>query len=373
MSPYTTIVATPENFPAASPADSSVASRTWFGLIDITDPVRRRGMAALVVSLVLGLGAIDFYLGFEVSLLVFYCLPVCLAVLSLGWRAGAMTAVLSVAAWLVGDLAAGAHYATYWILGWNAVIALGTYLVVIGLFAMMLSLHREMEERVRQRTVALTDEMTERTRLEKEILEIGERERRAIGHDLHDGLGQHLTATALAAEVLRERLQNGTAQPGEARRIVELVEHAIDQSRNLAKGLLLAEVAHDSLLAMLHELAVSTRDQLRVACVFEGPDRIVLPDNSSASHLYRITQEAVRNAARHGRARRIDIALSVQPDGLLLSVTDDGVGLSVDQRRPGPGMGLRIMAHRAAMIGAQFTIETPANGGTRVLCRLSAP
>jgi hypothetical protein len=124
---------------------------------------------------------------------------------------------------------------------------------------------------------------------------------------------------------------------------------------------------------MLHELAVSTRDQLRVACVFEGPDRIVLPDNSSASHLYRITQEAVRNAARHGRARRIDIALSVEPDGLLLSVTDDGVGLSMDHRRPGPGMGLRIMAHRAAMIGAQFTVETPANGGTRVLCRLSSP
>ncbi len=330
-------------------------------------------MIAVVTAMVLGIGLIDFWLGFEVSLLVFYCLPVCLAVLSLGWKTGTLTAILSVATWLAGDLAAGAHYANNWVLYWNAVIALGTYLVVIWLFATMLALHREMEERVRQRTAALTAEMTQRKHLEREILEIGERERRRIGHDLHDGLGQHLTATAIAAQVLGENLAAGTATPQEAKRIVQLVEQAIDQSRGLAKGLLLAEIEDDSLLALLHELAATTRELFRIDCVFTGGDAVALPDKGAASHLYRITQEAVRNAVRHGKARRVEISLRTEAGATQLTIADDGAGLTAQRRRESPGMGLRIMAHRAAMIGAEFTLESPPAGGTRIVCRLSQP
>ena len=326
----------------------------------------------IALVMILGIGVVDFRAGFEVSLLVFYCVPVCLAVLVLGWKAGTLTAVLSVASWLVGDWAAGVHYASGWVLGWNAVIALGTYLIVIWLFATMLALQREMEERVIQRTAALTEEMAQRQRLEREILEIGDRERRRIGHDLHDGLGQHLTATAIAAQVLGENLGTGTATVQEAKRIVWLVEQAINQSRSLAKGLLLAEINDGSLLATLHELAATTREQFRVECVFIGPDTVELSDHASASHLYRITQEAVRNAARHGKARRVEISLGSQPGVTRLAVTDDGIGISPEALATRPGMGLRIMAHRAAMIGAEFFIEAPAEGGTRIVCRLSS-
>jgi signal transduction histidine kinase len=327
---------------------------------------------AVVMAMILGIGVVDFRLGFEVSLLVFYCVPVCLAVLVLGWKAGTFTAVLSVTSWLAGDLAAGAHYANAWVLCWNAVIAFGTYLIVIWLFATMLALHREMEERVVHRTAALTEEMAQRKRLEREILEIGDRERRRIGHDLHDGLGQHLTATAIAAQVLGEKLGAGTATVQEAKRIVWLVEQAINQSRSLAKGLLLAEINDSSLLATLHELAATTREQFRVECTFIGPDTVELSDNAIAAHLYRITQEAVRNAARHGKARHVEIALVSQPGVTRLSVTDDGIGLSPETRAASPGMGLRIMAHRAAMMGAEFSVESPEAGGTRIVCQLSS-
>ena len=360
------------SFDAASPRRAHLAGRAaWRGVIAIAEPKYRRRMIAVVAAMIVGIGAIDFRLGFEVSLLVFYCLPVCLSVLSLGWKAGTVAAIVSVVTWLTGDLAAGAHYANAWVPWWNATIALGTYLVIIWLFATLLSLHHEMEERVSQRTAALTEEIAQRHRLEREILEIGERERRRIGHDLHDGLGQHLTATAMAAQVLCENITVQSVRAAhEAKRIVTLVEQAIDQTRSLAKGLLLAEIEEDRLLAALHELAATTRDQFRIECLFRATETVQLPDNAAASHLYRIAQEAVRNAARHGRARRIEITLLAQRDAVTLAIDDNGAGIAPERRRDSSGLGLRIMAHRAAMIGADFAIESPPEGGTRIVCRL---
>ena len=127
----------------------------------------------------LAIGVADYFTGFEVSFLVFYFLPVALAVTAFGWQAGVVTALASVTVWLAGDFAAGAHYANPLVPWWNATIALGTYLVLIALLARLLATQREMEERIRQRTAALTDEIAERERLEKVILEISERERRS--------------------------------------------------------------------------------------------------------------------------------------------------------------------------------------------------
>ena len=171
-------------------------------------PGLSRGMAAFaILSLMLAIGVADYFTGFEVSFLVFYFLPVALAVTAFGWQAGVVTALASVTVWLAGDFAAGAHYANPLVPWWNATIALGTCLVLIALLARLLATQREMEERIRQRTAALTDEIAERERLEKVILEISERERRSLGHDLHDGLGQHLTGTSLTGQILVEKLQ----------------------------------------------------------------------------------------------------------------------------------------------------------------------
>ena len=322
-------------------------------------------------ALVVAVGAVDFAMGFETSLLVFYFLPVCVAVASVGWRFGVVTAVASVATWLTGDFAAGAHFANPFAPWWNALIALGTYLLLIWLLSSLLALHREMEERVRQRTAALTGEIAERERLEKIVLEISERERRSIGHDLHDGLGQHLTGTAVTGHILAEKLaERGASEAPDARKLVSLVKTAIEQTRQLAKGLLLAEISPQGLPSALHELAAATAAQFRVACVFSCDERIALPEGGTATHLYRIAHEAVRNAARHGRARRIEVALAAAGVGAItLTVRDDGAGLPPAGAR-GEGLGLRIMAHRAQIIGATFAIESPAGGGTVMTCRL---
>jgi len=334
---------------------------------------RRLPFAVATIAVVAVIGAADFLTGFELSMLAFYFVPVCLAVATVGWRFGVLAALISVGTWLAGDIAAGAHYASPLVPIWNAVIALSAYLVVIWLLANVMALHREMESRVKQRTAALTDEIAERERLEREILEISERERRNIGHDLHDGLGQHLTGTALVAQALGAQLAARDApEAGEMKAIVALVEEGIDQTRSLAKGLLLAEIESDGLATALNEFALATRAQYRVDCSFQSEGRIALDKAGVATQLYRIAQEATRNAIRHGHSHRIAISLAgVGPD-LLLQVNDDGSGLPpVGKRRQ--GLGLRIMAHRAAMVGASFSVEARPEGGTLMQCRLLLP
>ncbi len=333
-------------------------------------PARRRRLTAVTVGLVLAIGTLDFLLGFEVSLLVFYCLPVVLGTATINWKFGVAVAFASVGSWLVGDIAAGAHYGNWVIPWWNALIALSTYLLVVWLFSAVQTLQREMEERILQRTAALTEEIVERERLERVILEIGEKERSSIGRELHDDLGQHLTGTALAAQVLGEKLQANLAdEQVDAWRIVRLVEEGIEKTRRLAKGLLLAEIEPDGLREALHEYAATAAEQFRIICLFRCDEVTDSIDSDVATQFFRITQESVRNAVCHGKAKLVEISLQSSADSLILTIRDDGSGLPPPDER-GQGLGLRIMAYRAEMINASFRIEGIRGGGTLVECRL---
>jgi signal transduction histidine kinase len=338
------------------------------------DRGHRQLFAWVTTALVVGIGLIDFLLGFEISLLVFYTLPVLMAVVAQGWRFGVLIAGASVATWIAGDIAAGADYTHHLVAWWNAGIALSTYLVIVWLFHVVLTLQREMEARVRERTAALRAEIAERERLEKAVLEISERERRSIGHDLHDGLGQHLTGTAFAGQVLCEKLhaRELPEEESDAWKIVQLVEDGIEKTRRLATGLLLAEIQRDGLVNALKELAADTSLQFRIACTFASVGACDVAENGAATHLLRIAQEAVRNGIRHGGARKIEITLRDDGTQLELGVRDHGKGLPESSSR-GAGLGLRIMAHRAEIIGGDFSISSPLDGGTLVTCRINHP
>jgi hypothetical protein len=166
---------------------------------------RRSRLFWMVVSLgfLALVGEIDYWTGFEIYFSVFYLLGIGLATWFVGKRYGLCLSVLSVVVWILGDLAAGAHYSSPFIPIWNSTILLTFYGIVVWLLASLHSIQKDLENRVRQRTQALTEEMAERERLEKELLEVSEREQRRIGRDLHDSLCQHLTGTALAGQVLR--------------------------------------------------------------------------------------------------------------------------------------------------------------------------
>ena len=339
----------------------------------LIESVKRRSrwfFGAMALAIVLVVGAVDYFTGFEISFSVFYLLAVALAVWFVGTRFGIAISILSVITSLAGDLAAGAHYAHPFVPGWNAMITLTFYLVAIWLLASLRSLHKELEERVRQRTRALTEEMAERERLEKEILNIGEQERQRIGRDFHDSLGQHLTATAMAGQVLQEKLAATSApEVPDANRVVQLVEQAIELSRQLARGLAPVEITGGGLMDSLRELAANTEERFKIHCRFVGDEPVLIDDSSAAVHLYRIAQEAVNNAVKHAKASSIVIRFFNDNGVAALDVEDDGVGLP-DPLPKNDGMGLRIMRHRANMIGATFAVQCRTGGGTRIACTL---
>ena len=330
-------------------------------------------LSALCVGIVTSIGFVDFLTGYETFFFIFYLLAVFMAVWFVGVSFGILISALSVAAWVGVNIAAGERYSSYFIPVWNALIMFAFYLIFVGLLAKIRALHRELEDRVRQRTAALTEEIQERTLLQKKLLEAGEREQRRIGYDLHDGLGQHLTGMALAGHVLGQKLADKSSpETAEARRLVELVEEAIELTRTLARDLHPVEIQAGQLMDSFQELAARTSRQLKVACQFESHLVAPLTDVNIAAQLYRIAQEAVTNAVRHGKARHVNICLDSTEDETVLTVTDDGIGLP-ENARAGDGMGLRIMAYRASMIGATFHIERlSVLSGTRVTCMLAA-
>jgi signal transduction histidine kinase len=205
--------------------------------------------------------------------------------------------------------------------------------------------------------------------LERQVLEIGDEERRRVGHDLHDGLGQHLTGISLLAEAISQQLKSGHApNPANVERITQLVNDAVRITRDMAKTLSPMTLERDGILAAIEELSETTfaLAGIECTCTFDGED---LPlDRTRALHLFRIVQEAVSNAVRHGRARHVSIELRRTRNSVEVVVTDDGRGLS-RKTSENPGLGLKIMEYRSRMLGASLTVErASAAGGTVMTC-----
>lgn len=219
-------------------------------------------------------------------------------------------------------------------------------------------------------------DITERKRLEREILDISEREQRRIGHDLHDGLCQQLAGIELMSQALAGKLgkrsRDGERRAGE---IAGNVRAAISHTRALARGLSPVMKDEEGLMAALQELAASTVGIFHIDCHFQCDPAVLLNDQVVATHLFRIAQEAVSNAIRHGKkVRHIDIELDEADGRLRLRVSDDGAGFP-PQASAGPreGMGLRIMQSRAGMIGGTLAVESNAAGGATVTVSLPRP
>lgn len=213
-------------------------------------------------------------------------------------------------------------------------------------------------------------DISERKRLEKTILEISETERRRIGQDLHDGLGQHLTGVAFMGKVLEDRLaESSPTHAAEAAKIVKLVNEAIRMTRELARGLLPVVSEDQRLASALQHYAGEVSELFHVECRFEGSGPAIAAAHNGvlADHLHRLAQEAVTNAIKHGRAKGITIGLAVVKGGGVLTIRDNGCGFEVVSRSKS-GLGLRIMNYRAKMIGGSLHVESSVNGGTLVRC-----
>lgn len=214
-------------------------------------------------------------------------------------------------------------------------------------------------------------DVSERRRLEAEVLHAAEREQRRIAQDLHDGLTQQIAGVACLVSVLQQKLKaENLPQEAEARRIVQLLNDASEQSRDLSRGLYPVRPQPDGLMAALDALAIRTGELFHVNCHFQCRRPVLVKDFAAANHLYRIAQEAVANAVRHARASRIEVHLSASKDQLLLGVADDGIGIR-KPRCARKGIGLRIMSYRAELISGTLSVQKRAQRGTEVVCTVN--
>jgi len=211
-------------------------------------------------------------------------------------------------------------------------------------------------------------DITKRKQLEVEILEINETLQRRVGQDLHDGLSQQLRGIAYLSHVLQQTLAGkSVAEAQDAARITELLHQAISEARDLARGLAPLRLEADGLMSALSELAAGTRSVYGISCRFLCPEPVLIPDRSTAIHLYRIVQEALQNALKHGNPKCVVINLTKTGHAIRLTVTDDGRGLPKDFLSRS-GMGLKIMDYRSKTIGAVLELGRPASGGTVLSC-----
>jgi signal transduction histidine kinase len=324
-----------------------------------------RTLLAITCLILAGIiGYIDYATGYEHSMLLFYFLPISLAAWS-SFAFGMIIVVVCVATWIVADLASGIPALGFWNIG----TAFASYVLFAVVVSKLGTLVRELDRRVDERTAAYQREMLERRRLDNEIAQVADRERRRLGHDLHDKLGQHLTGTALAAQVLKEKLASRRdPETADAEKLVRCLEEGIDFTRNLARGFFSPELRAEGLVVALQNLADTVSEQSGIDCVLYGDELIPIRDSTVANQLYRIAQEAVTNAVKHAAARHVDIRLAMDGSELCLSIVDDGVGFTEKPRSH--GLGLHLMRHAAALSGGTFDIRRNGEKGTIATCRV---
>jgi signal transduction histidine kinase len=322
-------------------------------------------LVTLAFFTVTAIGILDYEAGEAVSLVAIQALPVSLVAWFVGPEIAFVLGAYSILAWVIGEWL-GLPYSSIWIAVINCSLRLIFYACFVIAIARLSKLHRSLETIAQQRAVLLSREISERERLEHEMLQVAEREQVRIGQDLHDGLCQHLTGTALASQVLAQKLERQDAQTaGLALRIVDLVEEAIGLARGMAKGLHPVERRADGLMQALEEFAGNISELFHVRCRFECHTPVLIDSANVATHLFRVAQEGVSNAIKHGRADTIVITLEEAESGLRLAITDNGQGLAAGDR--GGGMGLGIMADRMKMIGGKFSVGALGRG-TQLVC-----
>lgn len=217
--------------------------------------------------------------------------------------------------------------------------------------------------------IFLGRDMTERKWLERRILSISDAEQQRIGADLHDGLGQHLTGIACMTTALRDRLQ--ATNPNEAKQasmIAGLVNDAIAQCRALSRGLCPVQLEHTGLPSALEDLTFQVQLISGVNCRFQAVGAPPICSHDAAMHLYRITQEAINNAIRHGEAKSVSVSLVTNGSTCKVVIEDDGSGFDPNAEHKAPGVGLRLMNYRAAIIGGTFAIAARPGGGVSIEC-----
>ena len=202
-------------------------------------------------------------------------------------------------------------------------------------------------------------------RTESDIAEV---ERKRIGREFHDGIGQKLTSVSIAASIMVEKLdEKNLPEAEDARRLLRMIRETVRDARNLARGLNPAALLNKGLETAVEELLAQVSETAQIETSLDLHDWAPIQDESDALHVFRIIQESINNAVKHSGCNRIHVTLSAENDKAYVQIADDGRGLPDDAEELG-GMGLALMSQRANLLGAQFDVDSRGDGGTIIRC-----
>jgi signal transduction histidine kinase len=315
-----------------------------------------------LLVMALFVGWLDYVTGWELSLFIFYAIPILLAVWWAGARAGVTMALTCAFIWWMAN--EPAHpYKTQIGYTWAMVSRLFYFFMVVVAVAAV--------RRRQDADAARIQMLEEHHQLERDIVVVSDHEQQRIGQDLHDGLCQMLAAIGCAARILADDLKSrGLPEAEDADLIEENIQRTVLEARNLARGIFPVHVDRDGLSTALADLARITSRLTGVTIDFNEPADIGINNPKVAMNLYRIAQEAVSNAVRHGDANHITIRLAKDNRVLTLSIQDNGKGFSSSLNQTTKGMGLRVMRYRARCVMGDLHISTPPGGGVLVTCQM---
>lgn len=305
------------------------------------------------------LGWLDHSTGWELSVYVFYAVPILLVVWQGERRLAVILAVLSGVVWWLANM--GDHpYGSEWSYNW-ASLGRVAYFVLVALGGNSIWARQEMDR-------VMIETLEHMRRLEREIVVAGEHEQQRIGRDLHDGLCQHLAAIGFAARSLADDLgARSLPEAREAREIEELLSDSVVQARDLARGICPVLPGGVELELALEELAQTTKRLTGMEVTFQNECGAQMLEPGAAMHLYRIAQEALNNALRHSGGTKVNIILSSEGETVRLTVVDDGSGPPVDLSAC-KGMGIKTMEYRSHALGSTLEIRRHYPRGTLVSC-----
>lgn len=324
------------------------------------------------LALLAAIGLFDWAITSALSISLLYLVPVGVGTWLLGLGPGSVLAVLAAFTWYLAEVWGRSGHTADFNGIWQGLSRLGFYGLTAFLIDRVRTLTFNLEALVRTRTLALQTEVLRRKQLEQEAADISEREQERIAHELHDELAAYMAGIAFRAKTLAESLDGrGAPEAADAGNLVKLVNCATQQVRSFSRLLAPLEGAQTNLAAALSRLGNEVETVFRITCAVDIQG---LPELTSeqCSQLYRIAQEAVRNAIQHAEAELVRICVQADNGCLRLSIRCDGkpwehVG------QPSTGMGLRIMRHRTERMGGQLEIQPDPAGGALVVCEVPLP
>lgn len=326
-----------------------------------------------VLALISVVGYADFEAGEEISFSIFYMLPIVYAAWFINPEAGFMAAIISASVWFTVEVKQHPPFSSEWIPVWNALVRLAFFILGIELVRLIRKTELRLLHEVTRRTRTLRAESDRRRRLERELMEVTAREQLRFAQDLHDGLGQYLSALAFHARMLSDDLrQHGAPQLAQAERIVGIIRTTNQTIRRLDRAMRLPVPTGGGFAAAIRALAEEFQQLTGVPCDLELTDATDGLDPFRVQMLLRIVQEAMNNAVKHGTPKRITVSMVLVNGMLHTCVIDDGVGL-LHKPDVESGTGLQIMKLRAELIGSQLSLRANGDAGCIVECILPLP